>query len=364
MKKLLMIVSLVVASLITNSQLPSYVPTNGLMQYYGFDSTNPGGIPHGVTPTTDRFGNPNSAYLFKTDSGSYVDCGTGFSFSSFSYSAWINLSSFPNSSIYPFAVVSKIFDIRGSGYEWGNPNLPAPPHGNTTNAELNISSPGNPGFTIGTGPNQPNIWYNLHPTAYGNSSLSFNPNFQYLGINNWNHLVLTYDNSTKVVTLYLNDSISAQDTIAGYVDYDNKLYIGAQPLFSELHTGGCYMGNTCYSYGPSFYFNGKIDDVALYNRAITPLDIDRLFNGTNITTDIYSTNNDAVDFFIYPNPSLGKLIIASNNIGKTATIYNIVGQIVLQSEISESFTKLDISNFDKGLYFVKIGNISKKVELI
>jgi hypothetical protein len=69
-RKLLTLVIAIVTFAATNT-LPSYVPTNGLVGYWGFngnanDQSGNGnnGTVNGATLTTDRFGNSNSAYSF------------------------------------------------------------------------------------------------------------------------------------------------------------------------------------------------------------------------------------------------------------------------------------------------------------
>ena len=63
------------------AQIPSYIPTSGLAAYYPFtgnanDLSGNGhnGTVTGATLTTDRFGNPNSAYSFNGTS-SYIYAG-------------------------------------------------------------------------------------------------------------------------------------------------------------------------------------------------------------------------------------------------------------------------------------------------
>ena len=72
MKKTLLIAILTLVAQITFAQsLPSYVPTNGLVGYWGFsgnanDESGNGynGLITGATLTTDRFGQANNAFAF------------------------------------------------------------------------------------------------------------------------------------------------------------------------------------------------------------------------------------------------------------------------------------------------------------
>ena len=86
------------------SQIPNYVPTNGLVGWWPFtgnanDLSGNGnnGTVNGATLTTDRFGSPNCAYLFNGNSNIVVPynqnqtiIGAG------TWSLWVNASLFPN----------------------------------------------------------------------------------------------------------------------------------------------------------------------------------------------------------------------------------------------------------------------------
>ena len=103
MKKLILLIGF--ASLTMNAQVPSYVPTIGLVGYWPFSgnandiSTNGNnGVNNGATLTTDRFGNANSAYSFNGTSNFIELPDTPFDFGTgnFSMSVWINRGSSTN----------------------------------------------------------------------------------------------------------------------------------------------------------------------------------------------------------------------------------------------------------------------------
>ena len=64
---------------------------------------------------------------------------------------------------------------------------------------------------------------------------------------------------------------------------------------------------------------------------------------------------------IYPNPTTGNLFIESEKQISIA-IYNQLGQLLLNKQITESKTQIDLSSFSKGLYFIKI-NDGEKVKV-
>lgn len=76
-KKNLLITAIAIIGLamITSAQVPSYVPTNGLVGWWPFNGNandlfggNNNGVVNGASLTTDRFNNINSAYLFNGSS--------------------------------------------------------------------------------------------------------------------------------------------------------------------------------------------------------------------------------------------------------------------------------------------------------
>ena len=97
MKLKLLFATLLYAS-ISFAQVPSYVPTNGLIAYYSFsgnanDDSGNGfdGIVNGPALVDDRYANPNSAYSFD-GANDYIQISTplfGQSRSSYSINLWI-----------------------------------------------------------------------------------------------------------------------------------------------------------------------------------------------------------------------------------------------------------------------------------
>jgi len=65
---------------------------------------------------------------------------------------------------------------------------------------------------------------------------------------------------------------------------------------------------------------------------------------------------------LYPNPTNGILNISlpeNNGKGITIKVTNVIGKVVLENKVinSSNQSKLDLSGFDSGIYFVKvIGN--------
>ena len=81
--------------------------------------------------------------------------------------------------------------------------------------------------------------------------------------------------------------------------------------------------------------------------------------GFNVEEDLIS------EISVYPNPSTGILNIDfETNDSFSVEVTNIIGEIVLMKEL-ESNASIDLSNFDKGTYLVKVSNSNlSKTEII
>lgn len=75
-------------------------------------------------------------------------------------------------------------------------------------------------------------------------------------------------------------------------------------------------------------------------------------------------NSEKIGYYLYPNPSNGVFHISlARNEQTSFTVFNHMGQKVLESSTSELHNVLDLSNLSKGLYLLEINNgEAKQVE--
>lgn len=88
-----------------------------------------------------------------------------------------------------------------------------------------------------------------------------------LSAGNWYHVASTWDGTTR--KLYLNGVLKRSDT----------------PGANNATAANFHIGKTCCSE----YFNGLIDDVAIFSRALTQAEVTELADGTTPTTTTTST---------------------------------------------------------------------------
>ena len=240
---------LTIACATINAQLPSYLPADGLVGWWPFngnanDESGNGndGVVNGATLAEDRFGNLGSAYYFDGVSD-YINCGdpsnNQFEIQQghFTISAWINLALYANETQ---GIVGKAFGANVSG-DW---NLEIPPSGLLK-------------LAMGVG------------NTIGSSRLSSTN----LMVNSWVHVTGLY-HSMDSIDLYVNGVFSNGSLIIG----------GGIP--NSNTSSSLLFGKSTNFPNNQYYFNGIIDDIAIYNRALTPQEIQNLYTGTNETVAI------------------------------------------------------------------------------
>jgi hypothetical protein len=83
----------------------------------------------------------------------------------------------------------------------------------------------------------------------------------------------------------------------------------------------------------------------------------------NYQASVYEANASSVQ--IYPNPAQNQITIDLNEkyIGQSLQIHSTTGQLILQKQFHTKRTTLDLSQWPKGLYLLKIGDRSHKIVL-
>jgi len=234
-----------ISSLYYQAQVPSYVPTNGLVGWWPFngnanDESGNGnnGTVNGATLTTDRFGNINKAYSF--DGSNFIELSSSVSIESieindqFTLSVWFNNQN-PNINGV-FSLLNKHNPISDKGWElFVAQNF----------MEFYLNDVGTIGYS---------------PT---------NNCFPLIPANSWQHLVFSYNQQLQEGKLYLNGVLLC--TIVINID------------IPDTNSGSLYYGAS-FS-GPDEYNVGKLDDIGIWNRALTEPEINALHASLNVGID-------------------------------------------------------------------------------
>jgi hypothetical protein len=315
-KLLLTIISVLCITILIHAQLPSYVPTNGLVAWYPFngnanDESGNGnnGTVNGATLTADRSGNANKAYSFNGNniSTSYSGIsGNGARTISF----WYNLSQ--NSSQTDMATMLGYGGSGLAGGSWG----------------------------CAIFQNQPLIDVSASYAIYNSTA----------NINSWYFYCVTYDqsNGSNVLSirLYINGILQTSTTKT----YNTGIAINTGKN-SPITIGS---SNT-----PESNFFGKLDDIGIWNRALTQVEITKLFNSS--TSNVMEANEN-IDLKVYPNPVSTQINLETNNsfLNYNYILTDLQGKTILLGKILNENTIIEIGNLSKGMYLLNFGGDVKK----
>ncbi|WP_243347464.1 LamG-like jellyroll fold domain-containing protein [Parabacteroides sp. FAFU027] len=336
MKKILLC-SLLFVTMATMAQMP----IKGLIGCWSFNgnandesNSNVNGTVYGATLVKDRFGNPNRAYSFD-GVNDYIWIGYGLRPSIISVSFWFISNS-------KTSTMSMIRDrLNGYGFVM-----------NATSSDGDV--PFHNFCFYGTG----GSCSNLVQTKCNDSI--------------WHHGAMTYDGYT--LNTYLDNNLVATSTGTGY----NALY------FPYQYSNGLAFGRDGDSDG--HYFKGALDDIRIYNRALSKTEVEALYYDSPCSYIKYDTVKVAVtdtliiknslksatnttklnEIKVYPNPTHDVIHISINDIDglqeSSLSIINSLGLAVYKSNFTQNNIDINTSALgEDGTYFIQIFDRNKKL---
>ena len=365
------------------------IPSDGLVAYYPFNGNandesgngNHGTAGGGATLTEDRFGNPNSAYYFGgVDNSSYI------------YVPSSNSLNFNSNATYSFYV--KLNSERGMD-GWGSPVAA----GNQCIFAKDHDMTGYAGM-ISSSESGSNIWI----ASFNNVQGDIQNSLKRLNDGEWIHVVFVFEGNIS------------------------KIYVDGQMLSQTEYSGSINVGNDRDLYFGRFSnywypLDGVLDDIRIYNRALTESEVKALYNGSNdnqpsqdsapylylqktdgqmleilftnseillqddkITVNTpsaqYQFGYDEVDNFsfllknvtvtqienVVPPATIkvfldgyGLLHVSGNQPLGNIAIYNTAGHLMKKIKTSATEITINISGFAKGIYLVKTNEKTVKI---
>jgi hypothetical protein len=166
--------------------------------------------------------------------------------------------------------------------------------------------------------------------------------------------------SNQEVLLYDFFNLSIGDTLNSCTSYSLHPCPAITSIFPSTY--GSY-NTIIYEYGcstPSRYYEGIGGWDGLFEEQLNSV-VTLMWGyciGSDVNCDIITSvkkiaNNNFLS--IYPNPNNGVFNIEIKDIGKTTIeIYNISGQLILQKSLNQNISKISLSNYPKGMYFIKV----------
>jgi hypothetical protein len=300
------------SSALFSQTLPSYVPTDSLLGWWGFtgnanDESGNGnnGVVNGASLAADRHSNPNSAYSFNGTTD-YIEVADAPSLrlnnTDFTFSYWVKIDTF-TTPVTAFIIKRAIGNYNG----W---LLVA---NGSFNNRLQLKT------SQGT-----------DPSVESDSTLSE-------GV--WHHVVLVY-NQSSTIDFYFDGILSSSHSSGGL-------------SFNANCTAVMRFGHDTQTAPGSYFLNGSMDDIGIWNRALTAQEISNLYSET--TTSVNQLG--ATYFEFYPNPINDVIYIYTNATvaGTLMRITDISGKTIKTEYIKESHL-IDVSVLQSGLYFLQIGD--------
>jgi hypothetical protein len=75
------------------------------------------------------------------------------------------------------------------------------------------------------------------------------------------------------------------------------------------------------------------------------------------TVGVSSYYSSKEEFEVYPNPSSTKIVVRCRMSDVRKELYNSIGQLILSTKENE----IDVHNLSRGIYYLKVGNVSRKL---
>ncbi len=321
MKQLLMTtIAIFGLVIISNAQVPNYVPSNGLVGWWPFNGNandeslnGNNGIVNGATLTQNRFGESNKAYYF--NGASFIDCGSSDQMAmtnNLTLSCW-------GKTTYQFSNLC----IAG---RWSNVSFDPAPFGTPEYCIVFNNTDVSSCIVISTPPNE----YVSAPITYYD--------------NQWHQFTMTYDGAINKI--FIDGNLASQGNFSGNIQsFVNKFVVGTYGLggFPDL---------------PNSWI-GDIDDVGLWNRALTEEEITSLYSVSplGINEDLQSNL-----FSVFPNPAQNVINVNldAKHLGSVFTIYDSIGKAVKTGKINSVNTAIELNNLSGGIYTFSVGENKKQ----
>lgn len=300
------------------AQVPSYVPTDDLVGWWPFngnanDESGNGndGVVNGATLTTDRNGMIEAAYSFNGVSDFIETTAQGpLGTTARTFSFWVRTDNIAHQTPIDY------YGVDGGAFQ----------------PILNNPCPGL-GVDAGTG-----------VVTRGDETLLDA---------SWHHCTLVFDPT-------VGTTISS---VIMYIDGVEQASIACNALdanadVNTTSTGPVLFGKTTSNVR---YVNGDLDDIGIWNRALTSTEVTGLYTGLGV--GVTETTNGAAHLLVFPNPSAGRFVLEISLSGKIGMhVLDIAGRQVytgsLPTNAGSGQHRVDLTGLSSGTYQLQVWNNS------
>ena len=199
------------------------------------------------------------------------------------------------------------------------------------------------------------------------SGICFSPNGNFLYVSKWWNIYQFEYGQTDSSLAWVNIKHGADTTLAKFQNYgqlqngvDGRIYIGyiggtAKQLsvidYPNLKGNACGFCRKCF----------RLDNAAAFGITAPPnmpnyeLGPDGNVNCAPVSNEELIMKNE--ELVVFPNPASSIIVVRCKLLVVRKDLYNSVGQLVLSTKENE----IDVRNLSKGIYYLKVGNVSRKV---
>ncbi|MCD4746746.1 MAG: T9SS type A sorting domain-containing protein, partial [Bacteroidales bacterium] len=172
----------------------------------------------------------------------------------------------------------------------------------------------------------------------------------------WHHVVSIVNKEANRALIYVDGEKQALvkydvfgPTGGTFVNNDTELDITGIDYLADASESTTLIGNTPYGQ----FFDGAVDEVRVYDRALTEQEVNLLFTGSATV----GKNIIPADFSIYPNPVSNSIYfnLKSDEISRIE-IHDMFGRLILKQQTvsKNSLHQIDVSELSSGLYLLNI----------
>lgn len=305
--------------------IPSYVPTNGLVGWWPFTGN-----------ANDESGNGNDGVIYEAllcHDRYFLDSSAFYFGGNNQQIRWDNDTALTNHSDLTISAWFKV-DNRINGW-----------HQNVMISNLGWSLSSG-GFQLHIN-NPPNAYIEgvYRNSTFGDQVLTTNGMVS-IDTSAWYHVVYSLEYypsiDSTLANIYLNNVLINQQYLPQSIVYTN--------IPSAIN-----VGVNVDSIGYERAFKGKIDDIGIWNRAITPSEVSSLFLSTTGLSEL--SYPEACT--IYPNPASSFITVdlhGTNDHNLIMNIYNLMGNIVHSETLNQKQQQINISHLHNGIYLIEINS--------
>lgn len=336
MKKIFLILVAVIGfTLFSKSQTPSYIPTTNLAAWFPFNGNDSNmvdkafyhdslAISNSASLTTNRSGVANSSYLFNGVNSHINYPYLNVTSQSMTISLWMKINSMTSGINAQHILIAQT-------------------DGTSVDYKLFFASPIASNISLAFGVTNYVIGPHVTSTNFAVDTM-------------WHNVVAVYDGTQIDTVNWYNYSIYVDNFLFSYNSYpisnmsDGTIANGSNS--TQFIIGSDFNGNNA--------FDGKIDDVAIWDRVLTPSEISAIWIGNPTNTKKISKN---VDFSVYPNPTSGNLTLRYKDfLNKKISVTNSFGQNVYNTFLTSISSDVDLSFLPKGIYVLNIFDNTGKID--